>query len=801
MDESQVERKKSYRWVSATQATYDGAGWDSNSDGEKDSPEKKHVDRDIKGDELPSLPKLDYGDSDTIDNVVETPTIGRPAPASADAGEGTVTPSRRERMLSEEIDGDEYEDSNQVNKNPVGALLDQSQQRTPMLNNPRSPNMNQNSLSPSVNSSKSSFGRRPMPNKNVNDHLDDLMMQISKELTPKAEQVEGFGSDNESAGSSKPEKHRNDKDVGDSVLDNGSAHKENTKTEIGDAHDILPSNDNVDVDNMEHLEDRDGGNQDNIPSAAKHMSVGGFESTFINSYASSSDDEIHLPLHDEEYEQEIKNRSKANDNNDADDVSLGLPTSDDSDSDMYEFDDHDDALSFTESIRYATPNKELNQNYKSEPLPAINNESISHGNEKTVQPEIDGNEAKANHDTSNVADAEEDEDEDDEILNSLQDSKDIHVHKSGYFKKMVTKDSTNATDDAHKTEEDDVNSDNDSTNRNFKNQFIKNQEDGNKEDEGKTSDSEEEESDKIVGNNTETSINGDNKSESHSSKSDVNKEEEKRKSVESAESGDWRPDTDALRSGFLENTGAKPPPGFVRDEKGELVDLTPSSMKPRVVSTYSEVESSWNAFPSENNADLETIGDTKTIYDNNTLYNVPGIMTNNEGLPPLPETMPPIPSANLTPNTDRPVERKASKDGSSIIPPTSQELDKLSQQNSVPNRDLNKIIGSNSSHKLKLKNLRDYKQSIDNFDSGLQTWITYTLKSSSKTDRDFIFQEYKSNRHVREAYANADDLSRKNTVINTVSNVNQNVNHLRKKVLHHSLKPKTLFSSIGKKKL
>ncbi|CCF57615.1 hypothetical protein KAFR_0C06230 [Kazachstania africana CBS 2517] len=286
-------------------------------------------------------------------------------------------------------------------------------------------------------------------------------------------------------------------------------------------------------------------------------------------------------------------------------------------------------------------------------------------------------------------------------------------------------------------------------------------------------------------------------------------------STGSVQLNQWKPDTDGLRSGFVQGSANKAPPGFVYDEDGKLIDLTPSSMKSRVVSTYSEIESAWNAFPSDgiDTDELETIRDTKTIYDNSTIYNVPGLITNHHNLPPLPnngdtqeindnQLMKIDSNKTITSENDKRSIRSNHTDILGISEPNSQQIAKvIDHDNTVPELNLNKLINSKISNDSKLQQLKDYYGELNEFDSGIQTWISYSLKSSSKEDKDYLMEEYKNNRHVREAYANAEDITRKNTVINTVNTVNQNVNHLKKKVLSHTIKSKQLFSSIGKKKL
>lgn len=289
---------------------------------------------------------------------------------------------------------------------------------------------------------------------------------------------------------------------------------------------------------------------------------------------------------------------------------------------------------------------------------------------------------------------------------------------------------------------------------------------------------------------------------------------------ESINLGKWRPDTDSFRSGFVQETAPKPPPGFVIDENGEVVDLNPSSMRQnRVVSTYSEVESTWNAFPSQPDTgeDLETIADTKTIYDNSTIYNVPGIITNNNILPPLPVN---IASKDLDVKSADSCSTSLINDSDSVlkyiegdkVPFSSNLTENFAQEPSpekptstkskpIPQLDLDKLLSGKEKHASKIEKLNNHMKELQEFDSGIQTWINFSLKSSANSDTDFIFQEYKVNKHVRDAYEHADELNKKHTVSNTVANVNQNVNHLKKKVFSHTMKEKSkgLFSSIGKK--
>ncbi|SCU82448.1 LAME_0C01178g1_1 [Lachancea meyersii CBS 8951] len=296
-----------------------------------------------------------------------------------------------------------------------------------------------------------------------------------------------------------------------------------------------------------------------------------------------------------------------------------------------------------------------------------------------------------------------------------------------------------------------------------------------------------------------------------------NKDSRNLQSRQSINLGKWQPDTDATRADFLGGAASKVPDGYVIDRDGQVVDLNPSSMRnARAVSMYTEAESAWNAFPSSagaGNGDVDTIYDTKTIYDNQTIYNVPGVATNQTSLPPLPQDISVIdfaPTNTITDsdsilkdlNGEKRQHSSYLKENFSVHAPDSKEIAQLDKK-TIPGLDMDALLQAKArTHSAKIKELETYSSDLDSYESGLQTWINYALKSST-SDRDYIFHDYKVNKHVKDAYAQADELGKKMTVSNTVANVNQNVSHLKRKVFSHSMKEKSkgLFSSIGKKKV
>lgn len=237
----------------------------------------------------------------------------------------------------------------------------------------------------------------------------------------------------------------------------------------------------------------------------------------------------------------------------------------------------------------------------------------------------------------------------------------------------------------------------------------------------------------------------------------------------------------------------------IYDDNGNVIDLP---QKQRVVSTYSEVGSTWNAFPNMgNNDDVQTvITDVKTIYDNNTLMNVP--VRNQAALPPLPKietldignlNLPPLPE-QVTPkeeeedkynlhNDSSDVNSKAITEGKNTLPSTIG-----TGKQKVPDLSIIKLIRDNKvSHEQKLKELKNYSKQLAEYDSGVFDWINNTLKSNSELK---LKENYVMNKHVKEAYSNAEQLSKRNNN-HIVSDLNQNMQQLTKKVFTSSMRGKS----------
>ncbi|OBA26566.1 hypothetical protein HANVADRAFT_77796 [Hanseniaspora valbyensis NRRL Y-1626] len=237
----------------------------------------------------------------------------------------------------------------------------------------------------------------------------------------------------------------------------------------------------------------------------------------------------------------------------------------------------------------------------------------------------------------------------------------------------------------------------------------------------------------------------------------------------------------------------------IYDDNGNVIDLP---QKQRVVSTYSEVGSTWNAFPNMgNNDDVQTvITDVKTIYDNNTLMNVP--VRNQAALPPLPKietldisnlNLPPLPE-QVTPreeeedkynlhNDSSDVNSKAITEGKNTLPSTIG-----TGKQKVPDLSIIKLIRDNKvTHEQKLKELKNYSKQLAEYDSGVFDWINNTLKSNSELK---LKENYVMNKHVKEAYSNAEQLSKRNNN-HIVSDLNQNMQQLTKKVFTSSMRGKS----------
>lgn len=781
----QVNRRKSYRWTSAGQTSYDGADWDSS---EEETPKMA----------LPSLPPLEYSkeEEEEKEPVQETHTqqevVPEPVPEPV--------PEQPRDQVSRPV--------------PVQVELgDSHSSRTPRLGK----------------------------NSQFTDGLDDLMVQISKEMTPKEQQDATFDEERPQQrgyfASMVDTESEEQSSLAESVVSNEQ--KSPVASQVDEQRPPpISHNDNANSDSTIQLaasgdssvqvyatpeamplpndamkrEGKDTGIQsgDSAPLAQEESDTD--RSSFFDGYEDSNDETGQVHSKEEGDSNEAEEENHVGEVDQVPDVQEDAAPSSKADLSYNSSDDtesrvDDDALSYTNSIAYESED---------------NGET---GDDDTV------------FRFHNKAQRESIIESSSDDASSSGDNLTMNVPQSGYFDKIVGEDKDDEeSDDDILSMPDSVASNQDSVNTLEESaagsaEAVQKSVEGDEEPENNgeerasndsnepgsdivepTSDIEEPESndEEPVSHDDDHLQNGDS---SQNAESDVSAD---------VDLGKWKPDTDALRSGFVQETAKKAPPGFVYDENGNLVDLTPSGMKGRAVSTYSGVESGWNAFPSEDgdgDGDIETIRDTKTLYDNSTIYNVPGLVGRNQKLPPLPSDIAPVPVTAAAPapvdstlpddtrtrsvsNATYSSERRPDVVG--IQEPNSLEIAKLSHHtHAVPELDLNKLIQSKTSNEAKYTQLTGYYAELGEYDTGVQTWISYSLKSSTK-DKDFLFDEYKINRHVREAYANAEDLTKKNTVINTVNTVNQNVNHLKKKVFSHtrnSMKPKMLFSSIGKKVL
>ncbi|CCD24534.1 Fyv8p NDAI_0D02200 [Naumovozyma dairenensis CBS 421] len=826
MSSDNISRKKSYRWASATQTSYDGADWDS-SDDDDTGTTKREIDTGKP--RLPSLPKLNYSNEDMEKENNELPTPGI-----------------------------------KTNREESSSYLE----------------------TPTLNRGEDLIPKRNSPVRAVNDDLDNLMLQISKEMTPKIGNESVFvdqpiSDDNSksntpyfnasaSIGDSKSDlnmarhealetnvKQEEDEEKGDEdddddisipekgffskYIESEEAHETNDGINNNEVTSII-SNEGLPIENSvttdvaeqdgEVAPEQDKESSDMIykneknettdirprkPSngdinefqeggSAHHqiesdISEGKGEARITEQNSKIEDRKGRLPIEKKTYAygtgQHQENESVHDEGEDKDDE-----TYDDSD------DSYLDRLSYTKSIKYTTRNPSTN----------FSSRSVSADDEED---EEDEDFKFSNKNRQSIIDSSDDEE-------GTDSDSSFKVSKSGYFGKMVEQDSEKSDTTDHE-----VDNNKDSTDDVISlPQTIISSEEEEEQESKKVIDGKE----AIVGDIRQSPLVEDSVSEKQDDSSSILSSEHEKtieaidgKDAESTEKGttethssdddgsiresvnfeSWKPDTDALRSGFVQDTNKRAPPGFVYDDSGKLIDLTPSSMKSSAVSTYSEMESSWNAFPSGQNGgdDLETIRDTKTLYDNNTIYNVPGLVTNNDNLPPLPNNiLTEITAGNImtrSPTATSDIEKRSVKSNHSeatIVPkPDSEQLARLNGPHKIPTLNLNEVISSKNSHSQKIEILQNYSKELAEYDTGIQTWINYSLKSNSQSNNDLLLDEYKNNNHVREAYANAEELSKKNTVINTVVSVNQNVTHLRKKVFSHSMKSRGLLSSIGKK--
>ncbi|AGO11296.1 AaceriACR036Cp [[Ashbya] aceris (nom. inval.)] len=280
--------------------------------------------------------------------------------------------------------------------------------------------------------------------------------------------------------------------------------------------------------------------------------------------------------------------------------------------------------------------------------------------------------------------------------------------------------------------------------------------------------------------------------------------------------GAWNPDTEGKRSAFLTQAS---PMSTNRNTSGSQDEETTGDDQQLGEPSNDDSDSVWEGFPSVGDyEDLQSVADIKTIYDNQTLYNVPGIMASNANVPPLPTNMSEMVSRHDT-STFSESTSGSGLDSDSLMrivegqrhaPKPSMFKENFGQSPDVaqiehavnipvPSLDICALIEGPQPHSFKREKLNSHLEELTAYSSGAQTWIKYALKSTQSSS-NITFDDYVISKHVQDAYAQAEEVSKKHSVTNAV---NQNVSQLRKKVFSHSMKEgaKGLLSSIGKKKL
>lgn len=866
MSDPNVERKKSYRWASASKVSYDGADWDSSDDDAAFDPNSPVGSNHHHG-TLPSLPKLDYSNDINEADVPEKDEVKEEVLEGPNADELV---SRLEQPIKQE---------NTVS--PQIAIV-------PDFNDHSSHNSGSTSISNHNATNESNLSlKKNSPSRDINEDLDNLMKQISKEMTPQMTSNNGvFQTENATC---------------DSINDQFLSAKGSQSPYL--SHEKLVDRANSQQGSLISTGQSISDDDDSQSMDDMHVSRSGYFKAYLQSNKESQgheEDDRHMdkspkPNHDEENHNEdalsfTNSITYSNDDNDIDgNESRDIDGTNDAhsfahseNSNVRSQEESDEEFKFQNKqgreslIETSSDNEDeeasddgiiyTNQNSSSA-------QSLTSG--KTIEDETNKNKYNSNdhldkadeavpenrNDAYNFGSSESESDNDDESG--------LKVSKSGYFSKIINQNnqvfSRNEYENEEKPEihyykerdsdipktedesdslsipgtidDDDVRG---ATPRLDESEAMESN--SYKSGQNQHSDDDDEDEDitsiaKSINSGTQAAatpqheiMEPGNDSAVISLKEGSQSDEEDEDNEDNDDNEDvkttssWQPDTESSRSGFVQETAKKltPPPGFVFDENGKLVDLTPSSMKPRVVSTYSEIESGWNVFPTnrgnnginEDGADLETIHDTKTLYDNSTIYNVPGLLTNNQNLPPLPgkidsnvvktnNTDTDSTSAYYTPiGANTPIAGQSgnsiptSQNSSNITVPNTKDFSRINLNNTMPELDITKLMTSNKTHNMKLRQLNEYYDNLNNYDTGLQTWVRYSLNMSRGETTSML--DYKQSKIVRDAYENAEDMSKKHTVSNTVASVNHNVSHLKKKVFQHTLKPKTLFSSIGK---